>query len=82
MRPKKTEIEKTGNQSSMFEQRLDEMLDEHHPLYTLAHTLRWENFDKKFCPMFQERGRPSISTRLILGLLYLNIPSITVMKMW
>lgn len=72
MRPKKTEIEKTGSQRSMFEQRLDEMLDERHALYKLAHTLRWENFDKKFGPMFQERGRPASSTRLIVGLLYLK----------
>jgi IS5 family transposase len=73
MLPRLSEIEKVGNQKSLFEQRLDDMLNRNHPLLLLANKIQWQNFDKKFEVLFHQRkGKPACSTRLVVGLLYLK----------
>ncbi len=73
MRPKPSESEKIGNQRGFFEQRLDEMLNESHPLFKLANKVNWRGFDEKFGQLFRsKKGKPATPTRVVVGLLYLK----------
>ncbi len=73
MRPKPSESEKVGQQRSFFEHRLDDMLDEKHPLFKLANKINWSGFDSKFGQLFRsKKGKPATPTRVVVGLLYIK----------
>ena len=68
MKPKDTQ----HDQSDLFRARLDQILDRQHPLFVLADQIDWTVFDKKFGPLYAEKGRPGKPTRLMVGLHYLK----------
>ena len=60
-------------QGSLFQSRLDQILDKKHPLYTLAHVIDWPVFDETFGGLYSEgQGRPAKTTRFMVGLHYLK----------
>jgi len=62
-----------SRQGSLFQSRLDQILDKKHPLYTLAHVIDWPVFDEAFGGLYSEgQGRPAKATRLMVGLHYLK----------
>ena len=68
MQPKKT-IETPD----MFRSRLDQILNNHHPLFILANQVDWTNLEKKFGSSYvEEVGRPGNPIRLMVGLHYLK----------
>jgi IS5 family transposase len=68
MQPKKT-IETPD----MFRYRLDQLLNQHHPLFQLASQINWSNLEKKFGSTYVESvGRPGNPIRLMVGLHYLK----------
>ncbi len=69
MKPKKPQHQ---DQTDLFRSRLDQILDRKHPLFMLANQIDWSVFDKKFGRLYADRGRPALSTRLMVGLHYLK----------
>jgi len=60
-------------QGDLFQSRLDQILDNGHPLFQLARQIDWSFFDTEFGQLFVENvGRPGLPTRLIVGLHYLK----------
>jgi len=71
MKPNKPE--NTAAQSEFFKIRLESFLNMRHPLIRLAREINWEFFEKEFGKNFTEnKGRPGLSTRLMVGLTYLK----------
>ncbi|EQA61035.1 transposase PF05598 domain protein [Leptospira alexanderi serovar Manhao 3 str. L 60] len=61
------------NQSELFRNRLDQILDHKHPLYQLAKKIDWGKFEKEFGKHYTEKtGRPGLPIRLLVGLHYLK----------
>ena len=60
-------------QSQLFNTYLKDIISSKHPLVFLADSINWSSFDEEledsFCP---DNGRPSISSRLMIGLHYLK----------
>ena len=69
MKPKKP---KQQDQADLFRSRLDQILDRKHPLFVLANQVDWSVFDAKFGCLYADKGRPALSTRLMVGLHYLK----------
>lgn len=68
MKPKKA-----SPQRHLFGALLSEMLNPDHPLYILAQEINWQEFDTAIDDCYaQELGRPGVSTRLMVGLMYLK----------
>lgn len=60
-------------QGELFQQELDRLIDETHPLAKLAHRMNWDFFDKEFGNQYCEtNGRPAINTRLMVSMHYLK----------
>jgi transposase, IS5 family len=60
-------------QCELFGARLSELLNPEHPLYVLAERIDWSQFDAAIDACYaEELGRPGVSTRLMVGLLYLK----------
>ena len=71
MKPK--EPENQDPQGRLFHTRLDSFLNKRHELYRLANVIGWETFEEEFGKLVVEnRGRPAISTRVMVGLTYLK----------
>jgi transposase, IS5 family len=71
MRPDKSENEE--EQGRLFERRLDTFLNKKHELYRLSGSMDWNYFEKEFGNHFvEERGRPGLPIRLMVGLTYLK----------
>lgn len=70
MKPKHPE--NTLPQQELFKTRLESFLSSSHPLVQLAHGLDWEFFNREFGVAFTDRGRPALSTRLMVALSYLK----------
>lgn len=68
---KKSEPE---NQPKLFEVdlKLENVLNEKHPLYVLANEIDWSSFEEKFSPLYSENGRPACPIRLMVGLHYIK----------
>jgi transposase, IS5 family len=61
------------SQEELFKSRLDQMLDQKHPLFRLANTIDWEYFKQEFgCYYIENKGRPGKPIRLLVGLHYLK----------
>ena len=67
MKPKKR-----PPQRELFAARLSEMLNPDHPLYVLAERIDWSVFDQFESAYEEGVGRPGVSTRLMVGLMYLK----------
>jgi transposase, IS5 family len=69
MKPKKPQHQ---DQADLFRSRLDQILDNKHPLFVLANQIDWSAFDQQFGRLYADKGRPALSTRLMVGLHYLK----------
>jgi len=69
MKPKKP---KQQDQADLFRSQLDQILDRRHPLFVLANQIDWPVFDTRFGRLYADKGRPALSTRLMVGLHYLK----------
>jgi IS5 family transposase len=57
----------------LFRMALIDFIDESHPLVKLANAINWKRFDEAFDKHYSEnRGRPAIPTRIMVGLHYLK----------
>ena len=57
----------------LFRSRLENMIDQRHPLVRLAEAIDWAVFEQRWGALFESGlGRPAIPTRLIAGLHYLK----------
>ena len=69
MKPKKSPQQ--NPQANLFQSELRHMINPAHPLVKLSKVVDWEKLDEtfgeSFCP---EKGRPAISTRLMIALHY------------
>jgi IS5 family transposase len=70
----------------LYRSRLDQILDHRHELFRLATLLDWEKFDQAFGRFYRSLGRPAKSTRLMVGLSYLqhtfNLSDEAVVQRW
>jgi len=69
MRPQE---KKTSGQTSLFRDRLENILNHGHELYRLAGIIDWASLDNQFGQYYSEKGRRGISTRMMVGLTYLE----------
>jgi len=68
MQPKKIK-----ESPDMFRSRLDQILNDHHPLFVLSHQIDWSFFEKSYGSTYVEsEGRPGNPIRLMVGLHYLK----------
>ena len=77
---------KDQSQTSFF-LPLEAMLDQKNPLYQLANTIDWEQFEKAFTPLYcEDNGRPAKPIRLMVGLLILkhlrNVSDEVIVEQW
>ena len=71
MRPKDNNFGESDG--DLFRSSLEQILSRRHSLYVMANKIDWARFDKFFGALFaQEQGRPSLPTRLVVGLHYLK----------
>lgn len=54
--------------ADLFRSRLDQMINMGHELVRLAGLIDWGFFDQRFEPLYAEKGRPGVPTRLMVGL--------------
>ena len=60
-------------QSLLFTSKLQQILNDQHPLYKLASSIDWQAIDKQLaCCYSEDMGRPANATRLMVGLHYLK----------
>lgn len=74
-------------QAMLFTSRLEQILNDQHPLYRLANIIDWSEFDTTFGKLYNpDFGRPAKPTRLMVGLHYLkytyNLSDEAVVEMW
>jgi len=82
MRPKQKDF-----QPMLFTSKLQQILNDQHPLYQLAKTIDWSEFDNTFGKLYDQGfGRPAKPTRLMVGLHYLkytyNLSDEAVVERW
>lgn len=65
---------------------LPTMLDARQPLYRLAQSIDWKQFEAAFGPLYAEEGRPALPIRRMVGLLLLkqlhNLSDERVVEQW
>ena len=60
-------------QSLLFTSKLQQILNDQHPLYKLAAGIDWQTIEKQLaCCYSEDMGRPANATRLMVGLHYLK----------
>jgi IS5 family transposase len=65
--------QRSDKQSKLFEPPLEPILNDKHPLYTLASRIDWQAIEKELvCCYSEDMGRPGNATRLMVGLHYLK----------
>jgi len=61
------------SQAFLFTSKLQQILNDQHPLYKLASSIDWLAIDKQLaCCYSEDMGRPANATRLMVGLHYLK----------
>jgi transposase, IS5 family len=61
------------SQAFLFTSKLQQILNDQHPLYKLAGRIDWQTIDKQLvCCYSEDMGRPANATRLMVGLHYLK----------
>jgi len=68
MKPKKPQQDDVD----LFRSSLKQILDHKHPLFRLANQVNWSVFENQFGPLYADRGRSALPTRLMVGLHYLK----------
>ena len=64
---------KICNQENIFKSRLDQILNNKHPLFILAGKIDWNFFEREFGEFYAEgKGRPALPIRLMVGIHYLK----------
>ncbi len=64
---------KIRNQENLFKSRLDQILNNKHPLFVLANQIDWNFFEKEFGDYYcEDNGRPALPIRLMVGVHYLK----------
>lgn len=63
---------RTKESAQLFQQDLEHLLDQRQPLYKLTHRIDWDTLEKSFVHCYKDKGRPALSTRLMIGLLLLK----------
>jgi len=72
VRPKEAPIV-TEKQKELFKVELEKIIDKRHPLVTLSRIVDWDILDQAFGATYNpDRGRPGISTRIMVSLHYLK----------
>jgi IS5 family transposase len=56
----------------LFRARLDQIINMKHELVQLAGKIDWDWIDREIAPLYNDRGRPGIETRFVIGLLLLK----------
>ena len=69
MRPSRKEPDGSGD---LFRARLDQIINMRHELVRLADELDWDWIDEELSVFYQEKGRPAVPTRFMVGLLLLK----------
>jgi transposase, IS5 family len=69
MRPRKP---RTTGEGDLFRARLDQIINMKHELVQLAGKIDWDWIDREIAPLYNDRGRPGIETRFVIGLLLLK----------
>ncbi len=58
---------------TIFQPRIENLIDRNHPLAMIASKINWQRFDEKFSYTYSETtGRPSYTIRIMVGLLILK----------
>jgi IS5 family transposase len=71
MKPRESQAQ--SPQENLFQARLDQQLNQKHPLFQLAQQIDWSYFEGEFGACYaEELGRPGVPTRLLVGLHYLK----------
>ena len=75
------------NQGDLFKVMLRDAVDPKHSLVILANSINWETIETKIAPLFcSNNGRPALSVRMIVALLYLkhayNLGDSTLLDTW
>ena len=69
----KLELRTSDTRIDLFRNRLDNQLDQRHPLFKLAHTINWQIFDEAFGTLYcLDNGSLGKSICLMVGLQYLK----------
>lgn len=69
MRPKK---HKATREDDLFRARLDQIIKMKHELAQLAGRIDWGWLDGEIAPLYSDKGRPGIESRVVIGLLLLK----------
>jgi transposase, IS5 family len=69
MRPRKL---KTTGEGDLFRARLDQIINMKHELVQLGGKIDWDWIDHEIAPLYNDKGRPGIETRFVIGLLLLK----------
>ena len=65
--------QRPDNHDKLFEPPLEPILNDKHPLYTLASSIDWQVIEKELAGCYSaDMGRPGNATRLMVGLHYLK----------
>ena len=72
MKPRPSPEAEPQANSGATKASLRTILCERHPLLRLADEINWQSFDEAFGVLYSDRGRPGISTRLLVALHYLK----------
>lgn len=70
MKPRKLQI--ITDETEFIFPTLDTQLNKNHYLFILSDKIDWDRFDRKFSELYNDKGRPATSTRIMVGLLYLK----------
>ncbi len=70
MKPKTTA--KNDFQLSLTKIPLHTLVSKEHELVKLSSVINWQSLEEHFGSFFEEKGRPAISTRLMIALHYLK----------
>ena len=72
---------KIRNQENLFKSRLDQILNNKHPLFVLANQIDWNFFEKEFGDYYcEDNGRPALPIRLMVGTLASAITQAEIMS--
>ena len=73
-------------QTHLFKELLENLLNHNHPLYLLAQAIPWKNLEKDFAPLYAKVGLPSHPIRKMAALLMLkylyNLSDERVVALW
>jgi IS5 family transposase len=72
MKPRPSPEAEPQEESRATKASLRTILCETHPMVKLADEINWQSFDEAFGVLYSDKGRPGISTRILVALHYLK----------